>query len=91
MPNDEELDREAAALEARLAAARASGVVPPTGAITTPKQIESAPAPIPQGEVVKTGSADKHLADDEPVAHDPVRRPSSYSDLDELPDFDEDA
>jgi hypothetical protein len=40
--------------------------------------------------VVRTGSTDKHLADDVPAdyAHTP-RRPRSYRDLDELPDFDE--
>ena len=85
LPNDEELDAEAAALEARLAKARVAS----DGA--GPTSIESAPKPIHQSPVVKTGSSDKHLADDEPVAHEPVRRPSSYSDLDELPDFDEDA
>jgi hypothetical protein len=30
--------------------------------------------------------ADKHLADDEPVAHEPVRRPRSVRDLDHIPD-----
>jgi len=34
---------------------------------------------------VRTG-ADKHLADDEPVTHDPVRRPRHYRDLDQIPD-----
>ncbi|HLL89497.1 MAG TPA: hypothetical protein VK324_09350, partial [Tepidisphaeraceae bacterium] len=42
------------------------------------------PAPLP---VVKTGSSDKHLADDEEVApQPPARRPRSYSDLDAIPD-----
>lgn len=34
---------------------------------------------------VRTG-ADKHLADDEPVTHEPVRRPRHYRDLDQIPD-----
>lgn len=45
------------------------------------------PPPIPP--VVKTGSADKHLVDDEPVDHVPVSRPRSRRDLDELPDFED--
>jgi Ribonuclease G/E len=46
--------------------------------------------PPPQPQVVKTGSVDKHLADDEPVSHDePVTRPQSYIDLDALPDYDD--
>lgn len=36
--------------------------------------------------VPRTGSTDKHMADDEPVEHEPVRRPRSFRDLDELPE-----
>ncbi len=142
LPDDEELEREAAELEARQAqlAAEAETAQPidemahdddvddgeePTEAeLTTPppeaapklmegdedvprskKAAESAPAapaprsrsrsstrrtPPPQPEVVKTGTVDKHLADDEPIDHEPVKRPRSYRDLDELPDFDDD-
>jgi hypothetical protein len=37
--------------------------------------------------VVKTGSADKHLADDEPIEPaTPPRRPSRRYDLDAIPD-----
>jgi hypothetical protein len=36
--------------------------------------------------VVKTGSTDKHLADDEPVEHAPVSRPRRRYDLDAIPD-----
>jgi ribonuclease E len=46
--------------------------------------------PPPMPDVVKTGSADKHLADDEPVDADTAyKRPETYADLDELPDYDE--
>ncbi len=52
---------------------------------------QSAPKRVPPVvNVVKTGSTDKHLADDIPVDHEPVRRPRSRRDLDELPDFDDD-
>jgi ribonuclease E len=40
-----------------------------------------APAP-----VVKTGSNDRHIVDDEPIDPQPVRRPRTYRDLDEIPD-----
>jgi hypothetical protein len=39
-----------------------------------------------QPPVVRTGSADKHLASDEPVAPQPATRPHSYRDLDAIPD-----
>ena len=41
-----------------------------------------APAPI----LSRRLGADKHLADDEPVMHEPVRRPRSMRDLDSIPD-----
>jgi ribonuclease E len=37
-------------------------------------------------DVVRTGSADKHLISDEPVIPQPLSRPRSYSDLDAIPD-----
>jgi ribonuclease E len=40
----------------------------------------------PAINIVRTGSADKHLADDEPVDPQPLRRPRSYRDLDAIPD-----
>jgi hypothetical protein len=47
------------------------------------------PPRIPQTPVVRTGSTDRHLVNDEPVHPEPVRRPRTYRDLDEIPeDFD---
>jgi Rne/Rng family ribonuclease len=43
------------------------------------------PPPLP-GAVGKAKTADKHLADDEPVDPQPLRRPKSYGDLDAIPD-----
>jgi ribonuclease E len=40
----------------------------------------------PPAPVVRTGSADKHMADDEPVIPQPVSRPRSFRDLDAIPD-----
>jgi hypothetical protein len=39
-----------------------------------------------QEHVVRTGSADRHLASDDPVAPAPVSRPHSFRDLDAIPD-----
>jgi len=50
---------------------------------TPPKK---AAAPVVEAPVVKTGSADKHLASDDPIEPQPVTRPRSYSDLDDIPD-----
>ncbi len=36
--------------------------------------------------VARTGSTDRHLIEDEPVLPEPVRRPRSYRDLDQVPD-----
>jgi hypothetical protein len=36
--------------------------------------------------LTKTGSADRHLINDEPIAPPPVARPRSYRDLDSIPD-----
>jgi len=39
-----------------------------------------------EAPVVKTGSADKHLVNDEPVEPQPARRPRARYDLDAIPD-----
>jgi hypothetical protein len=44
------------------------------------------PPVVSEPPIVRTGSADRHLADDEPVLHEPVRRPRSVRDLDHIPD-----
>ncbi len=44
-----------------------------------------APQRIPP-PVVRTGSTDRHIVDDEPIDSPPPSRPRSYRDLDELPD-----
>ena len=109
LPNDEELDREAAALEAQLAKAREAELTPPTDhqmhaqpaaaetpparparAPRTPKVIKSSTKPIKRANVAKTGSSDKHLVDDEPASGEDVKPPSSFVDLDALPDYDDD-
>ncbi|MDB5299942.1 MAG: rne, partial [Phycisphaerales bacterium] len=54
----------------------------------TPSRASRAPEPAPT-PVVRTGSADRHLADEEPVHHEPTRRPRTLRDLDAIPeDFD---
>jgi hypothetical protein len=54
---------------------------------TSKKNAEPAPEVTIAAEVVRTGSADKHLvSDDEPVAPQPLPRPRSYRDLDAIPD-----
>jgi hypothetical protein len=53
----------------------------------TPPKKSATSSSADETPVVKTGSADKHLADDEPV--EPVsspRRPTRRQDLDEIPD-----
>jgi ribonuclease E len=48
-----------------------------------------APRPEPEPEpvvVVRTGSTDRHLIEDEPAFPQPVRRPRSVRDLDSIPD-----
>jgi hypothetical protein len=48
----------------------------------TPRpQQASPPAP-----VQRTGSTDRHLLHDEPVLPQPLSRPRSYRDLDQIPD-----
>ena len=44
------------------------------------------PAPTQNPVVVRTGSTDRHLIQDEPVLPQPVRRPRSVRDLDNIPD-----
>lgn len=44
------------------------------------------PAPAPQPPVKRTGSTDRHLLHDEPVLPQPISRPRSYRDLDQIPD-----
>ncbi|HWE95651.1 MAG TPA: Rne/Rng family ribonuclease [Tepidisphaeraceae bacterium] len=59
--------------------------VPATASRATARE----PEPAPVAPVVRTGSADRHLADDEPVHHEPIRRPRNLRDLDTIPeDFD---
>jgi hypothetical protein len=36
--------------------------------------------------VQRTGSTDRHLLHDEPILPQPLSRPSSYRDLDQIPD-----
>jgi ribonuclease E len=45
-----------------------------------------APQRIPPPPVVRTGSTDRHIVDDEPIHAPPPSRPRSYRDLDALPD-----
>ncbi len=42
-----------------------------------------APQPLP---VTRTGSTDRHLIHDDPVIPEPIHRPRSYRDLDQIPD-----
>jgi hypothetical protein len=56
-----------------------------------PKLPAPPPAPIEVPPTVRTGSTDRHLMHDEPVIDEvvidePVRRPRSYRDLDQIPD-----
>lgn len=105
LPNDEELDREAAALEAALAKAREAEMTPPADHVghvghapakpaaksPTPKATAvKLPSPIKIPKVAPTGSTDSHLADDEPADGEDVKPPSSYTDLDALPDYEDD-
>jgi ribonuclease E len=48
--------------------------------------VDRASQPSPTVEVVRTGSTDRHLVDDEPVLPQPTRRPRSVRDLDHIPD-----
>ncbi len=50
---------------------------PPAPALVEPTRIQTVP---------RTGSTDRHLINDEPVLPEPIRRPRSYRDLDQIPD-----
>ena len=60
-----------------------NGEVTPAVAQATGEPGTRASQPI---EVVRTGSTDRHLVDDEPVLPPPTRRPRSVRDLDHIPD-----
>ena len=60
-----------------------NGEVTPTAAQATSETGTRASQPV---EVVRTGSTDRHLVDDEPVLPPPTRRPRSARDLDHIPD-----
>ena len=51
----------------------------------TPK-VTAEPSPADPVVVVRTGSTDRHLIEDEPAFPQPVRRPKSVRDLDHIPD-----
>lgn len=82
LPNDDELDAESEALERNL-----RGDQPPVA--ESRQQTSNNRQPPRQVSVVKTGSTDAHLPDDEPADFEPVRKPQSFADLDELPDFED--
>jgi ribonuclease E len=44
------------------------------------------PPPLPMEIVPRTGSTDRHLVHDEPILPEPLKRPRSYRDLDQIPD-----
>ena len=53
----------------------------------TPEPAAQPPAPEPEPVmIVRTGSTDRHLIEDEPAFPQPVRRPKSVRDLDHIPD-----
>ncbi|MDB5356239.1 MAG: ribonuclease, Rne/Rng family [Phycisphaerales bacterium] len=55
---------------------------------TSSRSASREPEPV-STPIVRTGSADRHLADEEPVHHEPTRRPRTLRDLDAIPeDFD---
>jgi len=54
------------------------------GPLRSPTKV-SVPPPLPSSGA-KPSSSDKHLADDEPIDPQPLRRPKSYGDLDAIPD-----
>jgi ribonuclease E len=65
---------------------RAPQRIPPKQPATATPSSEPREVSLPP-DVVRTGSADKHLvSDDEPVAPQPASRPRSYRDLDAIPD-----
>jgi len=44
------------------------------------------PVRTPQPPVQRTGSTDRHLLQDQPVMPQPLSRPRTYRDLDQIPD-----
>ena len=53
----------------------------------SPQRVPPAQRPVAvPAPVVRTGSTDKHLIHDEPIAPEPPRRPRTYRDLDAIPD-----
>jgi hypothetical protein len=61
--------------------------IPPTQQARQQASASSSSQPVAQpADVVRTGSTDKHLASDEPVAPQSLPRPRSYRDLDAIPD-----
>jgi ribonuclease E len=51
-----------------------------------PPRQDDAPRAAEASTLTRTGSADKHLVHDEPVAPQPQQRPRTYRDLDTIPD-----
>lgn len=70
------------ATDAASSSATAPAPVVASGAEASQADAAVSSAPRRSGKV----AADKHLADDEPVEHEPVRRPRSYRDLDQIPE-----
>ncbi len=60
-------------------------VPPPSLPAPSPRQ-DDAPRAAEATTLTRTGSADKHLVQDEPVAPQPLPRPRTYRDLDTIPD-----
>jgi hypothetical protein len=52
----------------------------------TPPRRDDEPRAAEAPTILPTGSADRHLVRDEPVAPQPVSRPRSSRDLDSIPD-----
>jgi hypothetical protein len=72
-----------AAQRSRPPARQAPQRIPPKA----PSRAHPQPQPVAEPPaVVRTGSADKHLVSDEPIAPQPAARPRSYRDLDAIPD-----
>ncbi|MGD1276594.1 MAG: Rne/Rng family ribonuclease [Tepidisphaeraceae bacterium] len=63
--------------------AAGAGPVKPSAGAAPP---DNAPRAAEAATLTRTGSADRHLVQDEPVAPQPVHRPKTYRDLDSIPD-----
>jgi ribonuclease E len=63
-----------------------SGPPPAVPALTHQPPREPEPRAREAETLTKTGSADRHLIHDEPIAPQPVSRPRSHRDLDSIPD-----